>query len=295
MRKFGLLLVLATSMSCFGQAARPTVYIEPQQGFETYLAAAISKKSVPVDIVNDQKRANYVLKAAPVEIKSESTGGKIARCLFAYCAGIEDKGNVSVQLIDTSSTKILWAYSVNKQKGGSKNSQSMAEAVAKHLKEFVDHSSGKENLAAGGPETTTAQLEPEPNADSEQAQPQSASAAPASVIVKSTPAGADINVDGKYVGSTPSTVQIAPGDHEISIEKEGLTPWQRTMTVSAGGNSTIDATLGVPGVPIAVQAQAENKTVNLAQPDSLGDAAKRARQHKACVDLAKDNPSVTCN
>jgi hypothetical protein len=28
---------------------------------------------------------------------------------------------------------------------------------------------------------------------------------------------------------------------------------------------------------------------------SAGDAAKRARQHKACLDLAKDNPSVTCN
>jgi hypothetical protein len=98
------------------------------------LAAAISKKNVPVDVVTDETRANFLLRAAPVEIKTESTGGKIARCLFAYCAGIEDKGNVSVQLIDTNSTKVLWAYSVNKQKGGSKNSQSMAEAVAKHLR-----------------------------------------------------------------------------------------------------------------------------------------------------------------
>ena len=131
------LTVLASSMS-FAQVSRPTVFIEPQQGFETYLAAALSKKNVPVDVVTDQTKAAYVLKAAPVEIKTESTGGKIARCLFAYCAGIEDKGNVSVQLIETSSTKMLWAYSVNKQKGGSKNQQSMAEAVAKHFKEFLE-------------------------------------------------------------------------------------------------------------------------------------------------------------
>src|SRR5207302_2427669 len=97
-----------------------------------------SKKNVPVDVVTDQTKATYLLKAAPIEIKTESTGGKIARCLFAYCAGIEDKGNVSVQLIETSSTKMLWAYSVNKQRGGSKNSQSMAEAVAKHCKEFLE-------------------------------------------------------------------------------------------------------------------------------------------------------------
>jgi len=130
---------LLCSVASLAQLARPSVYVEPQNGFETYLAAAISKKNVPVDVVADQTKATYLLKASPVEIKTESTGGKIARCVFASCAGIEDKGNVSVQLIETSSSKVLWAYSVNKQRGGSKNSQSMAEAVAKHLKEFVEH------------------------------------------------------------------------------------------------------------------------------------------------------------
>jgi hypothetical protein len=137
MKKAPLLFVLIASAS-FAQLPRPTVYIEPQQGFETYLAAAMTKKSVPVDVVTDQTKATYILKAAPVEAKSESTGGKIARCLFAYCAGIEDKGSVSVQLIESSSTKMMWAYSVNKQRGGGKNQQSMAEAVAKHFKEFLE-------------------------------------------------------------------------------------------------------------------------------------------------------------
>ncbi len=132
-----LLVLVASSLPSLAQMARPTVYIEPQNGFETFLAAAIAKKQAPVDVVTDPTKATYTLKAAPVEIKQESTGGKIARCLFAYCAGIEDKGNVSVQLIDASASKMLWAYSVNKQRGGGKNQQSMAEAVAKHLKEFL--------------------------------------------------------------------------------------------------------------------------------------------------------------
>lgn len=68
----------------------------------------------------------------------------------------------------------------------------------------------------------------------------------ASVSIKSTPQGADINVDGKFVGNTPSTLQLTVGDHFISIEKEGLRPWQRTMTVNSGGNITIDATLEKP-------------------------------------------------
>lgn len=141
---FCLFLLLAATET-FGQvstgtaSARPSMYIEAQNGFETYLAAAISKKKVPVDVVTDQSVATYVLKAAPVETKTESTGSKVARCLFLYCAGIEDKGSVSVQVVETSSNKMVWAYSVNKQRGGSKNEQSMAEAVAKHLKEFVEH------------------------------------------------------------------------------------------------------------------------------------------------------------
>ena len=244
MKKFGLLVVFTASVLCFGQQTRPTVYVEPQQGFETYLAAAISKKNVPVDVVTDGTKASYILKAAPVEIKTESTGGKIARCLFAYCAGIEDKGNVSVQLIDTNSTKVLWAYSVAKQKGGSKNSQSMAEAVAKHLKEFVESKSGQQFLTASAAAPALAQQsEPSPAADDSRQEP---AAPPVSVIVKSTPPGCDINVDGKYMGSTPSTIQLVPGEHQVSIEKEAMTPWQRTMTVTAGGGSTIDATLVRP-------------------------------------------------
>jgi hypothetical protein len=184
-----------------------------------------------------------------VEVKAESTGGKIARCLFAYCTGIEDKGNVSVQLIDANSTKTLWAYSVNKQRGGSKNSQSMAEAVAKHLKDYVESKPGQEILAATASELASAQPEASPAVDNPQAQEAVVAAPtmqPATVIVKSTPPGADINVDGKFMGNTPSTIQLSPGDHVVSVEKEGLRPWERGMTITAGGNITIDATLVKP-------------------------------------------------
>jgi Domain of unknown function (DUF3883) len=39
---------------------------------QTYIAAAISKKNVPVDVVTDQTKADFSLKAAPVQIKSET-------------------------------------------------------------------------------------------------------------------------------------------------------------------------------------------------------------------------------
>jgi hypothetical protein len=65
----------------------------------------------------------------------------------------------------------------------------------------------------------------------------------ATVVMKSTPDGADITVDGKYVGSTPSTMRLGAGDHTILIEKSGFKAWQRTMSVSPGGIATIDAAL----------------------------------------------------
>jgi PEGA domain len=66
---------------------------------------------------------------------------------------------------------------------------------------------------------------------------------PSMIVIKSTPDGADITVDGKFVGSTPSTLRLAIGDHTISIKKSGFTIWTRAMTVSAAGSVSIEATL----------------------------------------------------
>jgi hypothetical protein len=64
-----------------------------------------------------------------------------------------------------------------------------------------------------------------------------------SVDVKSTPDGAEITVDDKYMGSTPSVLRLAPGDHKIKLEKSGCKTWERTMAVAAGGNANINVTL----------------------------------------------------
>lgn len=62
----------------------------------------------------------------------------------------------------------------------------------------------------------------------------SVSAALAQIDVASVPNGADIEVDGKFVGSTPSSIALPAGDHEIAIKKNGFAAWNRKMSVSAG-------------------------------------------------------------
>lgn len=63
------------------------------------------------------------------------------------------------------------------------------------------------------------------------------------VEVRSSPDGADITVDDKYMGSTPSTLKLAAGDHKIKLEKAGFKTWERMLTVSEGSTATVNATL----------------------------------------------------
>ena len=75
-----VVVALALTGTSSTQVFHPAIFLEPQSGFETYLAAAFAKKGVPAEVVVDSSKAKYVLKSAPVEVKVESTGGKIARC-----------------------------------------------------------------------------------------------------------------------------------------------------------------------------------------------------------------------
>jgi hypothetical protein len=63
------------------------------------------------------------------------------------------------------------------------------------------------------------------------------------ISVKSAPEGAEIEIDGLFVGSTPSTVPVKTGEHKIVIRKAGHLPWERTLAVAAGSSLTIEAAL----------------------------------------------------
>jgi PEGA domain len=81
-----------------------------------------------------------------------------------------------------------------------------------------------------------------PEAKTEQA-PNTIDSEFSSVTIKSVPDGAEISIDGKFAGFTPSTLRLKFGEYRISIKQAGYVLWERTMTLSAGGNITVDATL----------------------------------------------------
>jgi hypothetical protein len=54
------------------------------------------------------------------------------------------------------------------------------------------------------------------------------------VNITSRPDGADIEIDGAFMGNAPSVVELAPGEHSISLKKSGFKPWERKLKVSGG-------------------------------------------------------------
>ncbi|MGE5321581.1 MAG: PEGA domain-containing protein [Actinomycetota bacterium] len=71
---------------------------------------------------------------------------------------------------------------------------------------------------------------------------QNADTAGASLSITSVPEGADIEIDGAFMGNAPSSLQLRPGDHKVVVSKKGYKPWERTLKVT-GGNVSIRAEL----------------------------------------------------
>ena len=73
-----------------------------------------------------------------------------------------------------------------------------------------------------------------PEATSNAAGPAAGAVAAGKISVSSTPPNADIEIDGSFVGNTPSLVEVTPGEHDIVIRKSGYQTWQRKMKIMSG-------------------------------------------------------------
>lgn len=56
----------------------------------------------------------------------------------------------------------------------------------------------------------------------------------AKLQINSDPVGADIEVDGSFIGNTPSSVDLPAGEHAIVVKKSGYKNWERKIKTTAG-------------------------------------------------------------
>lgn len=157
-----LLMVLAFSALGFGQTtslhAGAAVYIEPMDGFETYLAASLVKKRVPVVVVTEKGKAEFFVRStvnhsAPsqpstvINNKNEiNDGGNNSAFDSGFDAGMQAAArkaalgysNASIAIVDPHTSQVVFAYTA--AKGGTNQLQKTADDCAKHLKEFLEKS-----------------------------------------------------------------------------------------------------------------------------------------------------------
>ena len=137
-----LVLVLALAGAAAGQEGKAVdqstkpmergsrIYIAAiEGGFDTFLAAAIIKKQVPVVVVTDRTKADYEITG----IASTEKAGW-AKMLFMGTDNSNDLA--SIKVVELKSSEVVYGYAVHK--GNSyRGKQSAAEACAKHLKEKI--------------------------------------------------------------------------------------------------------------------------------------------------------------
>ena len=52
------------------------------------------------------------------------------------------------------------------------------------------------------------------------------------ISISSSPAGAEIEFDGSFVGNTPESLKVLPGDHFVVLRKHGFKSWERKLRVA---------------------------------------------------------------
>lgn len=59
------------------------------------------------------------------------------------------------------------------------------------------------------------------------------------VYLKSSPSGAAAYVDGEYRGTTPLTVSLYTGNHDVTLRLSGYSDWTSTVYVTSGSSQTL--------------------------------------------------------
>jgi hypothetical protein len=130
------------------------IVIAPMGGFETYFAAAVREKKVPITLTLDKASAQYFVVSTNAEWQGfvfgsggaanwNRSGGTAA---YGSSASSTRGLEASIMMIDARTKDVIWAYEVHKSSHGSllfgtlgaRGQQSIAEACAKHLKDYIE-------------------------------------------------------------------------------------------------------------------------------------------------------------
>ena len=63
------------------------------------------------------------------------------------------------------------------------------------------------------------------------------------VAINTDTSGAEIYIDGKFAGQTPSTIHLPVGSHHIEVRMQGKQSWERDLEVWKDSQLTLHPVL----------------------------------------------------
>jgi hypothetical protein len=111
----------------------------------------------------------------------------------------------------------------------------------------------------------------------------------------SNPLGADIYLDDKYIGKTPFTATVAPGEHVVIMRKADYGTWGRKLQLVAGPRR-VTAYLEQKFLTLPFsQPQTSQKPVQprVVQPQSQRSGAAQSQPSVAGTTVAKRDLGAT--
>ena len=118
--------------------------------------------------------------------------------------------------------------------------------ASKQLYTVVEPAQGSASATAAGPvqgSPTPAMAGSSPSSPLQGPAPGEVSREKVKCNFISAPPGAEITVDGRYVGNAPSTVGLTTGTHVVVFFMPGFVQWKRELTVFSGSDLNVNATL----------------------------------------------------
>jgi len=121
--------------------------------------------------------------------------------------------------------------------------------VDKFYEQVADELAGESKQAAAVKATEKAVAVPDAKAvpaTPSITQPADATPAPkeeGKIILTSVPDGADVYVDDAFVGNAPATLKLPAGKHTVKVSQNGYAAWTKEVSVFAGSEVNMKATL----------------------------------------------------
>jgi len=97
------------------------------------------------------------------------------------------------------------------------------------------------------------------------------------VEVTSSPAFAEVDVDGQFISNTPALLGLTPGAHILTVRSVGYNLWQKNL-VASGGSMKFKATLAQDGTNGSTISNCWGGSDCADTTGSVADAAREAHQ-----------------